>query len=157
MDNEPDDKVVDRIREKKTRIQKVQEVQARKSKERSEAIALTKAYYLAEQDNPVILDILTKAKNFAAYHTKMAQDGVGYRNTGHTLKNGAPEQELYFFTSEKRVSELDKAAGILELVDYIERQFKEAPKPKEESASDVEAGGDGDFVAEADESAADLT
>ena len=133
-----DDKVAKRIKDKRTRIEKVKEVHERKSQERSEALALTKAQYLVEEQNPVILDIIGKAKSFAAYHTKMAQDGVGYRNTGHVLKNGMPEQELYFFTSEKRVSELDKAAGILELLDYIERQFKESPKQKDNSAVDVE-------------------
>lgn len=148
---EPEDKVVKRIQDKKTRIQKVQELHKRNAKKREEELSLTKAHYLAEQGSPVILDILAKAKSFAAYHTRIAQDGVGYRSP-----SASAEPEVYHLTNEKRVSELDRAAGILELVEYIERQFKEAPK-KPEPEVDVETAVDEDFVAEGDETVADLT
>lgn len=131
-----DQDVVDKIHEKKTRLQVKQEFQKRKAQERAEALALTKSQYLAEKDNPVILDVLAKAKSFAAYHTKVAQDGVGYKS------NKAGEApEIYYLTSEKRLQELDKASGMLELIDYIERQFKDLPeaaKPKTEAENPVE-------------------
>ena len=130
---ENDSKTVKRIHDKKNRIQKVQELHQRKDKERADAISLIKTSYLIEQQNPVILDILAKAKSFAEYHMRIAKDGVGYK----IIEKGE-EPEIYHLTSEKRVSELDKAAGISELLDYIERQFKESPKQKDDSAVDVE-------------------
>lgn len=143
MENE--EKVAKRIKDKKTKIQRAQEVHKRKSKERAENFAHLKAAYQANKDGLVIKDILEKARKFANYHTKLAQDGVGFRNTGAKLTDGSAEQEIYYFTNEKRVSELDKSAGLLELVDYIERQLKvdlpepvEEPEEPEESTDDSE-------------------
>lgn len=119
-----DQDTVERIKAKRTKVQKASELHQRKTKERAEAVALTKATYQAAKESPVLQDILEKAKQFAAYHVKLAQDGVGYRNTGAKLQDGTPEQELYYFDHQKRVTELDKSAGLLELVDYIERQIR---------------------------------
>lgn len=113
------DKVAKRIQAKRKKIQ----LHERKTKERKEDAAGLKAAYLAAKDDTVLKDILTKLKSFAAYHVKMAQDGVGYRSTGAKLEDGSPEQELFYFTPEQRVSHLDKSAGQLELIDYIERQL----------------------------------
>jgi hypothetical protein len=96
-----------------------------------------KAQYLKEKANPVLVDILTKAKSFASYHTKMAQDGVGARATNDRYENGQPVMETVYYSNEKRISEIDKASGILELVDYIERQITE-PKPSEEVVAAAE-------------------
>jgi hypothetical protein len=101
---------------------------ARKAKERALDIAGLKALYIQERENPVILDILEKLKTFSNYHTKMAKDGVGVRNTGHKLQNGEAEMETVYYSNEKRVSELDKSAGLEEMLAYIERQF-ETPAP----------------------------
>lgn len=139
---EKENKTLKRIQDKKNRIQKVQELHQRKNKERADVISLTKAQYLAEQNSPVVMDILVKAKSFAAYHTRIAQDGVGYKSN----EKGA-EPEIYHLTNEKRVSELDRAAGILEMVEYIERQFKDAPK-KPQPEVDVEESDPSDMVAE---------
>lgn len=114
-----DEKVAKRIAEKKTRIQKVKEVHERKTKERNEKIALTKAQYQSSKDDPVILDILAKAKSFAAYHTKIAQDGIAYR-----VAEKGKDPEVTYLTNNQRVSHLDKSGGIGELIDYIERQFQ---------------------------------
>lgn len=96
---------------------------AENTQKRTNELKLTKAEYLKEKDNPVVLDILAKAEAFAKYHTKMAQDGVGVRKTGHKLENGMDEVETIYYTNEKRITELDRAAGLLELVDYIKRQI----------------------------------
>ncbi len=93
------------------------------TKTRANDIVFIKAQYLKEKDNVVVLDILEKAKSFAKYHTKMAQDGVGVRKTGHKLTNGMDETETIYYSNEKRLNELDRATGLLELIDYIERQF----------------------------------
>lgn len=103
-------------------------VHKKNTKERAAAAQGVKALYMAEAENPVLIDIITKAQSFVKYHTKMAQDGVGVRKTGHVLENGTAEVETVYYTTEKRVGELDKAAGILELLDYIERQLK-MPEP----------------------------
>lgn len=118
-----DNKVAKRIQEKRKKI----ELHKRNTEERKKEASNIKAAYLASKDSPVLVDILKKARAFSAYHTKMAKDGVGYRSTGAKLEDGTPEQELFYYTSEKRVSEMDKSAGIDELIDYIERQLTEAP------------------------------
>jgi transcriptional regulator with XRE-family HTH domain len=125
-----DDKVAKRIQAKRKKI----ELHQRNSEERAKVASDTKASYLANKDNPILVDILKKARAFSAYHTKMAKDGVGYRSTGAKLEDGTPEQELFYYTSEKRVSEMDKSAGIDELIDYIERQLVEAPSAPAEVA-----------------------
>lgn len=122
-----DDAVVNKIQRNRNKKLKAAKLHEEKEAERKKVISDTKAAYNAIKGKPAFKDILEKAKTFAAYHTKLAQDGVGYRNTGGVLTNGQPEQEIYYYTAEKRVSELDKAAGILELVDYIERQIADAP------------------------------
>lgn len=115
----------------KNRTRAAKALHEKKSEDRRADAQLTKAAYLKEKDSIVLQDVLEKAQSFAKYHTKMAQDGVGVRQTGHKLEDGQPDMETVYYSNEKRVSELDKAAGILELVDYIERQLT-PPKPVEQ-------------------------
>lgn len=122
--SEPDGDVAKKIQAKRTRVQAKAEAHKKATKDRADDIAYVKAAYQAEREGVVVQDVLAKAKAFAAYHTKVAQDGVGARKTGFKLENGQDEVENVYFTNEKRVSELDKAAGLMELVDYIERQIK---------------------------------
>lgn len=96
----------------------------RTNKERLQKSIDVKATYAVERDKPLLNDILNKAKLFMSYHVKVAQDGVGARTTGYKLENGQQETETIYLTSEQRANHLDKAAGIQELVDYIERQFE---------------------------------
>lgn len=122
-----EDSVAKKIQEKRTRVQKAQELHQRNTKERKDKIQEVRALYIQNKDNPVLLDILEKARSFSNYHIKIAQDGVGARKTGFKLEDGSAEVENIFLTNNKRVSELDKSAGILELVDYIERQLRDLP------------------------------
>ncbi len=132
-DGSGEEKVVQEIQDKRSRIDKAKEAHQRADKERADAISLTKASYQANLQDPVILDVIRVAKNLAAYHTKVAQDGVGYRE-GALNNNGMPSQEVYYLTSEKRCSELDRAAGLLEIVDYIDRMREvDASKTASES------------------------
>lgn len=136
MPEEDDQTVASKIKDRRTKIQKTQAIHEQKSKERADAISNAKALYQAERENPLLADILAKAKNLSAMHLQLAQDGVGFRNTGALLENGMPEQEVYYFTPDKRCSELDRSAGNLEIVNYIERMMKvEVPAPNPELAA----------------------
>lgn len=107
-----------------TRAQKAKTVHEKAQAERVKTAKNIKGIYQAEKDNPVLEDILNKANGFIKYHVKIAQDGVGARKTGHLLTNNQPEVENYFLSNSEIAGEMKKAAGIQELVDYIERQLK---------------------------------
>lgn len=105
------------------RAQKAKALHEKKTKERLSDAKAVKAVYLAEKDGPLLEDILKKANGFIKYHVKIAQDGVGARKTGHLLVNNQPEVENYFLSNSEVAGEMKKAAGLQELVDYIERQI----------------------------------
>lgn len=117
-------------RDNETRAQAVKILHEREAKKRADAQAAIAAEYRSAVDNedPVLADIRKKLQGYIDYHTKMAQDGVGVQKTGHKLEDGTDEMETIFYTGEKRLSELDKAAGLLELSDYIDRVTK-LPEP----------------------------
>lgn len=108
----------------KTRAQKAKAVHEKAQAERVKTAKNLKGMYQAEKDSPLLEDILKKANGFIKYHVKIAQDGVGAKRTGHLLTNGAPEVENYFLSNDEIAGEMKKAAGLQELVDYIERQTK---------------------------------
>lgn len=122
-----EDNVAKRIQEKRKKI----ETHKRNSEDRAKEVKNIQASYhstLSGAGEIVVRDIINKAKSFADYHTKIAKDGVGAKQTGYKLEDGTREVENYFLKSEERLSHLDKAAGIEELIDYIERQINsEAP------------------------------
>lgn len=122
--------VAKRIQSKRASVQKAQEAHKRGEKERADKIQTTQAAYAANKENPVLLDILEKGRSFVQYHTKMAQDGVGARGTGRLDEKGVEILETVYYSTEKRVGELDRASGILELLDYIERQINPPKKDK---------------------------
>ncbi len=127
-----DGSVAKRIKTKREALEKRRELHAKNTKERAKAASDIKAAYMAAANDPVLLDVLAKAKAFCAYHIKVAKDGVG------TDIKGA----LVYHSNERRVSELDRAAGIQSLIDYIERQLEEVPDPlavEEGDPSDGEA------------------
>jgi hypothetical protein len=106
-----------------TRMEKAKAAHTAASKSRADKINEVKASFKKIKDEPAFQHILLKAREFAGYHSKMAKDGVGYRQTGALDANGNPIQETVFFDHNKRVTEMDKAAGIEELIDYVERQI----------------------------------
>lgn len=113
------------------RAQKAKTLHEQNSKNRTESIEAIKATYRAERDGVVVQDILAKAKKWQSYHIKLAQDGVGARETGHKLVDGTKEVENYFLTNDEIAGEMKKAAGLQEMIDYIERQIAEPdPNPK---------------------------
>lgn len=115
------DSVAKKIQDKRTRVQAKAAAHEKASKDRAEEISNLKMAYQAGQSSLIVDDVLKKARAFAAYHVKVAQDGVGARKTGYRLENGEDEVENVYFTAEQRVGHLDKAGGIQELIDYIER------------------------------------
>ena len=119
-----------------------------KTQARAAAIETIQHSYARIKDEPAFVDILAKAKSFAAYHTKMAKDAVGYRDTGEVYENGKPVQEVVYYDQDKRVSELDKAAGIEELEDYILRQLTESAKLQVEEEVEAKAETEEDTPAE---------
>lgn len=111
--------------EAKTRMQKVKEEHQKKATERANKQNGLKVSYKKIMDEPAFKDILEKGAQFASYHLKLAKDGVGYQQTGEMDEYGNPKQNTVFFDHDKRVTELDKAAGIEELTAYIDRQISE--------------------------------
>lgn len=126
------------------RLQVKRKAHKDKAAVRASEIDSIKHSYARIKDEPAFLDILAKAKSFAGYHTKMAKDGVGYRDTGQFDEKGKPIQEIVYYDQPKRLSELDKASGIEELEDYVLRQLTAAAKVEieaeaEEVAAEEEA------------------
>jgi hypothetical protein len=118
---EPGEVQTDEV-DNRTRLQKKKEVHQLAAKNRADAQNTLKISYKKIREEPAFADILVKAQGLHDLHLRLAKDGVGYQNTGKMDANGNPEQATVFFTHEKRVTELDKAAGIEELTDYIKRQ-----------------------------------
>ena len=143
----------DRKNEVQGRVQVRRAAHKEKAAVRASEIDSIKHSYARIKDEPAFRDILAKAKSFAAYHTKMAKDGVGYRDTGRFDENGKPIQEIVYYDQPKRLSELDKASGIEELEDYMLRQLTAAAKVgvEEEVEAEVES------AETTDESATDET
>lgn len=122
-----------------TRVQKVKAVHDEKMRERKGQLDVLHAEYLKLKDSPVLSDLLEKARSFAAYHTTIARDGVGADGEGNTI----------YLEPHKRVSELDKAAGIQEIIDYIGRMVDDpAQKSMVQQVIDAEDEESGDVVAD---------
>lgn len=130
-----DETVAKKLKGRREKIQKAAELHARKNEERAKSVAQTKSYYQTERGGPILTDLLQKANLYLKYHQKIAQDGVGARKTGFKLKDGTEEVENYFLTQAERCAHLDKAAGIQEILDYIERMTATAvPDPQQPTA-----------------------
>jgi len=119
------------------RVQQKQAEQKKRNAEMAEEVDSLRHSYARIKDEPAFQDILKKAKSFAAYHNKMAKDGVGYRDTGRFDEKGNAIQEIVYYTGEKRLGELDKASGIEELEDYILRQLTASAKKVLEEGAPV--------------------
>lgn len=124
------------------RSQAAKKAHEQANQERAKTENELRVSYAKIKDEPAFLDILNKGKQFGGYHLKMAKDGVGYRETGRKDDSGNPVQETVFFDQHKRVTELDKAAGIEELTAYIEGRVSDERlsqvKPKKVVADDEE-------------------
>lgn len=105
-----------------TRRRAAAKLHKEKAEERKRQAEQRKAEYAEIKDSPALADIIAKGKEFAAYHLKLAKDGMGARVTGQN-DNGTAIVEDYFLTSEQRIAELDQAKGIEQYVAYIEKQL----------------------------------
>lgn len=124
------------------RLQVKKSEQKAKAAVRASEVDSLRHSYARIKDEPAFLDILAKAKSFAAYHAKMAKDAVGYRDTGQFDDKGKAIQEIVYYKGEKRLAELDKAAGIEELEDYILRQLTASAKVEVEAEAEAQAESD---------------
>lgn len=88
----------------------------RATNERVNAEKALTAEYLKIAKTPAFQDLLSKVKSFGDYHLKIAKDGVGLKDVSEG------RQEIIKLSHEERVSELDKAAGIEEILDYLTRK-----------------------------------
>lgn len=106
----------------RTRAQVRKDLHKQKTEERKRADEQLRAEYAKVKDTPAIADIISKGKEFAAWHLKIAKDGMGTRVAGQDDK-GKDILETYYLTSEQRIAELDQCKGIEQFVGYIERKL----------------------------------
>lgn len=106
-----------------TRAQRAKAANKAGTKRRAETSQTLQAAYKAESDGPVLTDLVKNAKQWIQYHHKVAQDGVGSKPSGRINENGQPEFSVVTLTQAERVSHLDKAAGIQEVLDHIDRKI----------------------------------
>jgi hypothetical protein len=93
---------------------------------RSNAEKELRAEYLKFKESIALADILEKSKSFMSYHSRVAQDGVAYEFD----KDG--QEHIVRLTADQRVGHMDRAAGIGEMVDYIERKITIEPEVNKE-------------------------
>ena len=105
-----------------TRRRAAAKLHKERAEERKRQGEQRRAEYAKIKDEPALADIIAKGKEFAAYHLKLAKDGMGARVNGQDDK-GNPIVEDYFLTSDQRIAELDQAKGIEQYVAYIEKQL----------------------------------
>ena len=82
----------------RTRAQVRKDLHKQKTEERKRADEQLRAEYAKVKDTPAIADIISKGKEFAAWHLKIAKDGMGTRVTGQDDK-GKDILETYHFRS----------------------------------------------------------
>lgn len=106
----------------RTNRQKRIEAQREKQRQRTGEIKALNALYNQSKDDPVILDILKTARELGAYHRTIAEDGVANEATGRVDKDGIAEMQMLRLNDRQRMGHLDKAAGIQEMLNYIDRR-----------------------------------
>lgn len=107
----------------KTRLEAKKAAQKQRQETAKREIEQRKADYASNAENPALLDILTKAKSFRDYHTKLAIDGVGARVTAVDPETQKQTVEEYKLSADETMRELGAASGLTQLVVYIENQL----------------------------------
>lgn len=115
--------VAKKIQTKRRSVEAARAAHEKANEVRKSKIQNVRAVYAKEKGGPLLEDLLAKCELFKGYHLKLAQDGVGARKTGHKLVDGSEEVENFFLDNNQRAGHLDKASGIQEIVDYVERQL----------------------------------
>lgn len=83
-------------------------------------------HYEAIKGSPALQDILAKCQGFIDYHQRVAKDGVAYKDVPKDSVTG--NMVTVALSQEQRVSHLDKAAGIDEIIGYITRMTADTSK-----------------------------
>lgn len=112
-----------------TRARARKQLHEANSERRAKELEQLKADFQTAKDHPVVLAMIEKARNLSALHLQMAKDGVGVRASGERNEQGELVSETIFFTKDKRITELDKSAGLDEWLDWVARQLGELPTP----------------------------
>lgn len=118
-----DGTVAGKIQGKRKSIQAAAKAHAAANEIRLHKIQDVQASYNRIKGELALTDLLEMCSKFQKYHLKLAQDGVGARETGHKLVDGTAEVENFFLDNNQRAGHLDKAAGIQEIIDYMDRQI----------------------------------
>lgn len=111
-----------------TRAQKAKAAHEEGATQRKNDQQTVKSAYLSGNGEIILEDLQAKLKAWIALNNKVAQDGVGARQTGFKLEDGSMEVENVYLTPEQRASYLDQSKGMQAILDYIERQLTQ-PKP----------------------------
>lgn len=116
--------------DQKGRVAKAKKAHEQANKERADEANALRISFKNIKDEPAFQHTLYMLQHLADLHTRVAKDGGGYRDTGRRDISGNAEQELVFFTPEKRMSELDQASGLEEGLAWMQRQITDdALKP----------------------------
>jgi hypothetical protein len=127
--------IAKRIQERRRRIQS----HTKADNDRAATLKHIKAVYQEDSHRELLDGLLKKGRGFIDYHVKVAKDGVAARKTGDKYENGMDVIENVFLSKDERCSHLDKAAGLEELLNYIDRQLlAEAPMPEVPTTQSVE-------------------
>lgn len=106
----------------RTRAQARKQLHEQRQEERKRASEEMKHQYAQIKDSPALADILAKARQFAAYHNKLAEDGVGARKVG-VDENNQDIIEDYYLTDSQVNRELGGSSALKQLLTYIENQL----------------------------------
>lgn len=114
-------------------------VAAKDSQKQKNAESLRKRRVLYDEykkieDSVAFKDLMKRFELQVAWHTKVSKDGVGYRKV--PVGGGQFKDEVFDLSPEKRLSELDRAAGLEEGLQYIENMLTEPKMPEDESTED---------------------
>lgn len=107
----------------KTKLEKVAARKEEAKKAQGRSLVLKEEYKKLET-NPAFIDLLAKVDSFAAYHTKLAKDRTGIENHDEVVgEKVVTVQNIVKLSEGERLAELDRAAGIEEIKDYVARQL----------------------------------
>jgi ABC-type phosphate transport system auxiliary subunit len=107
----------------RTRAQARKQLHEARTKQRKADFEQLRAEYAENKENPVVLDILAKAKSFRDYHTQLAVDGVGAKVVADPDGQDGQRVVDYELTKEQTFRELGGSSALVQLITYIEKQL----------------------------------
>lgn len=123
IEEEAPEAVVDPSQKVLTKRQQIIERHREKAETLKSAQKLLANQYLQIRGSDALVDLQTKMQGYQDYHLKLAKDGVAYEPTGQSDSNGESIMRTVRLTPEERTGHLDKASGIQEIIDYLDRRL----------------------------------